>query len=62
MDMGVKRGGKVTAIAVAAMMSALLLAGGCGGEEAVPEVEAQPEEARQLLPEYTNYWSHTGLP
>lgn len=38
------------------------LAGGCGAQKTEPGETAQVEVYRQLLPEYTNYWSHTELP
>ncbi|MBN2026048.1 MAG: hypothetical protein JW854_04750 [Actinobacteria bacterium] len=58
---------KFPSLVLAVMMCvALLPACGCGGgEDASPgnEVaEAQPEEESQILPAYTNYWSHTELP
>jgi len=70
--MGEKNGGKLAgrwssrmavSLVLAMMMCAsLFLASGCGEEEASPSLDVQPEEDQQLLPEYTNYWSHTELP
>jgi len=70
--MGEKHGGKLAgcwssrmavSLVLAMMMCAsLFLASGCGEEETSPSVDAQPEGDQQLLPSYSNYWSHTELP
>ncbi len=47
------------------MCLSLLPAGGCSEEAAGPDneaIEAHPEKESQILPGYTNYWSHTELP
>jgi hypothetical protein len=70
--MGEKRGGEGArrwraAVLVLALLMCVsfLSAGGCGGGDTSTDTESeevQPEEDRQLLPDYTNYWSHTELP
>ncbi len=57
---------RVVPLILAAMMCCFLfLASGCGGDESSPQpegAEVQEEEGEQILPDYTNEWSHTELP
>ncbi len=55
----------VSLLLAAMMCTYLFFTGGCGDGETIPSTESEEvpaEENDQILPDYTNYWSHTELP